>query len=181
MSVQPEGYTSTPPPTVEDEAALYKPVLAATRDLSHKFPREHISNALLLIEIQDLARKELDRIRGDINKQVNAWVLDTYHFDILVKTSWTPKPDTPDAYFSRHAGTKPRLILRLAGRAILDKVKKLLRQAPGLASELISDFNDLVLHGQIQEFIERWDNTSLESKFTDRAQRRVKSHKRPRG
>jgi hypothetical protein len=59
MSVMPEN-TSTLPPTgeehpaattktLEGEATLYKPVLAATRDLSHRFPREHISKALLLL------------------------------------------------------------------------------------------------------------------------------------
>jgi hypothetical protein len=59
MSVMPEN-TSTLPPTgeehpaattktLEGEATLYKPVLAATRDLSHRFPREHISKALARI------------------------------------------------------------------------------------------------------------------------------------
>jgi hypothetical protein len=67
--------------------------------------------------------------------------------------SRTAVPDTPDAFFSRHAGTKPRLILRLAGKAIIPKVYKLLLTL-WLCLELISELNDLVLYEQIQGYID---------------------------
>jgi hypothetical protein len=188
MSVQPEENTSTLPPTgeehpaaitkaLEGEAALYKPVLAATRDLAHKFRREHISNALLLIEIEDLAREELKKIGDGINKQVKPWDLDRYHRSVLLTPSWTAVPDTPDAFFSRHTGTKPRLILRLAGKVILSKVNKLL-PTPWLCLELISKLNDLVLHEQIQGYIDRWDTRDIEPEVAERAQKRGKSQKK---
>jgi hypothetical protein len=50
-----EEHPAAVPKTLEDEAALYEPVLAATRDLSHKFPLEDISKAFLLIEIERFA------------------------------------------------------------------------------------------------------------------------------
>jgi hypothetical protein len=195
MSVMPEN-TSTLPPTgeehpaattktLEGEATLYKPVLAATRDLSHRFPREHISKALLLIEIEDLAQKELNKIRDDIDKRVKPWDLDRYHRSVLLTSSWTAVPDTPDAFFSRHAGTKPRLILRLAGKAIIPKVNKLL-STPWLCLELISKLNDLALHEQIQGYIDRWDTRDIEPEVAEQAQKRAQKRensqkKRQRG
>jgi hypothetical protein len=189
MSTQPEESTLTLPPTgeehpaavpktLEDEAALYEPVLAATRDLSDKFPLEDISKAFLLIEIEHLAQNELDKIRDNINGQVQPWNLDRYHRDVLLKPSWTADPDTPDAFFSRHAGTKPRLILRLTGKVILNKVKLLLLSAPGLVLKLISKFNDLVLHKQIQEYIERWQERDMQSEVAEQAQKQRKSQKK---
>jgi hypothetical protein len=183
MTVQPDENTSTLPPTLEghpaaitqtseDEAALCKAVLAATRDLSGKYPLEHISNAVLLIEIEDLIQKELVRIRDDINKKVKPWDLDRYHRGILVLPSWTAVPDTPDAFFSRHAGTKPRLILRLAGKPIIVKVNKLL-STPQLCLELISKLDDLILHEQIQGYIDRWETRGIGAEVAERAQKRV--------
>ena len=196
MSVTPEENTLTLPPTgeehpaaisktLEGEAALYKPVLEATRDLSHTFPWAHISKVLLLIEIEDLAQKELDKIRDDIDKKVKPWDLDSYHRRVLLTPSWTVVPDTPDAFFSRHAGTKPRLILRLGGKAILFKVTKLL-STPWLCLELISKLNDLALHDQIQAYIDRWNTRDMEPEVAERAQKRAQKlgnsqRKRQRG
>lgn len=188
MSVTPKENTSTLPPTgeehpaaitktLEGEAALYKPILAATRDLSHRFPREHISKALLLIEIEDLAQKELDKIRDDIDKKVKPWDLDRYHRNVLLTPSWTAVPDTPDAFFSRHAGTKPRLILRLAGKAIISKVTKLL-STPWLCLELISKLNDLALHEQIRGYIDRWEARNIETEVAEQAQKQRKRQKK---
>jgi hypothetical protein len=182
MSATPDN-TSTLPPigeecptatakTLQGEAALYKSVLAAARDLSQRFLPEHISKALLLIEIEDLAEKELNKIRDDIDKKVKPWDLDRYHRNVLLTPSWTAVPDTPDAFFSRHAGTKPRLILRLAGKAIIPKVNKLL-STPWLCLELISKLNDLALHEQIQAYIDRWNTRDIEPEVTERAQKRA--------
>ncbi|KUJ09875.1 uncharacterized protein LY89DRAFT_675400 [Mollisia scopiformis] len=165
MSATPDN-TSTLPPTreefptataktLEGEAALYKPVLAAARDLSQRFPPEHISKAFLLIEIEDLAEKELNNIRDDIDKKVKPWDLDRYHRNVLLTPSWTAVPDTPDAFFSRHAGTKARLILRLAGKAIIPKL------------------NDVALHEQIQAYIDRWNTRDIEPEVAERAQKRA--------
>ena len=196
MSVTAKENASTLPPTgeehpaattntLESEAALYKPVLEATRDLSHRFPWALISKVLLLIEIEDLAQQELDKIRDDIDKKVKPWDLDRYHRNVLLTPSWTAVIDTPDAFFSRHAGTKPRLILRLAGKAILSKVTKLL-STPWLCLELISKLNDLALHEQIQAYIDRWNTRDIEPEVAERAQKRAQKlensqRKRQRG
>ena len=68
-------------------------------------------------------------------------------------------PDILDCFFSCHVGTKPRLILRLTGKVILFKVKTLLSSAPSLLLELISMFDNFVLHKKITEYIESWDTT----------------------
>ena len=178
LSPTEEGHPSSITKTLEREAALYEPVCAAVRDLSLKFPWEDVSKALLLIEIVDLARNELDKIRDEINKRVKPWDLDKYHREVLLKPSWAADPDTPDAFFSRHASTKPRLILRLAGKVILHKVKLLLLSTPGLVLELIPKFNDLALQKQIQEYIQRWDENEIESKVAEQAQKQKTSQKK---
>jgi len=112
---------------------------------------------VLLIEIEGLAQNEVDRIHQEIEKLVEPWKPDYYHRRELLKPKWRADPDTPDSFFSRHAGTKPRLILRLTGKVILPKVRLLLPLAPSLVLELISTFDHFVLHEQIAGYIERWD------------------------
>ncbi|CAG8973646.1 hypothetical protein HYALB_00002212 [Hymenoscyphus albidus] len=55
---------------LEHEAAQYERVIVATRNLG--FPREEVSKALLLIEIEDLARKELGNIRAVIDNNLDS-------------------------------------------------------------------------------------------------------------
>jgi hypothetical protein len=168
----------------DDSATIqktYEDVLAATRALTVKFSHGDISKALLLIEIEDLAQSELAKIGKEIAKNVKSWNPDYYHREVLLKPRWTAHPDTPDAFFSRHAGTKPRLILRLAGKVILPKVRSLL-SAPWLVLRLISTFDCLVLHEQIKGYIERWDKY-IESEIAgqERGQAQKKIPKRQRG
>jgi hypothetical protein len=161
---------------LDPEASRYNTVLAATRHLSLEFPREDISKALLLIEIEDLARNELKKIGEAVDKSVKSWNLDAYHREILLKPSYTTNPDTPDAFFSRHAGTKPRLILRLTGKVILYKVKQLL-STPSLVQTLISDFDKENLHSQIKDYIERWDK-NIQFEVVEQAPRQESGQKK---
>ncbi len=179
MPTELEETTSTLPPAGEEHATAasedYGPVLAATRDLSSKFPLADISKAVLLLEIERLAREELDKIKKKIGKQVKPWNLDRYHRRVLLNPSATADGDTPDVVFSRHAGTKPRVILRLTGKVILSKVKSLL-SAPELILELISTFNTIVLHEQIEAYIKRWDEGDVESEVAEEAE--IKNQKK---
>jgi hypothetical protein len=57
---------------LDPEVSRYNTVLAATCYLSLEFPREDISKALLLIEIEDLARNELKKIREAVDKSIKS-------------------------------------------------------------------------------------------------------------
>lgn len=180
MSTELVESTSTFPPTGEEHpVASYKAVLAATRDLSNKFPWEEFQNfskAFLLLETEYLAQKDLDRIKEEIDNQLKPWNLDRYHRDVLLSRS---NDNTPDGFFSRHAGTKPRLILRLTAKVILPNVKSLL-SAPELVHELISTFKTAILHEQIEAYITRWDQRDTQSKLAEQAGKKLQK-KRQRG
>jgi hypothetical protein len=98
----------------------------------------------------------MKRIGEEIDNDVSSWNLLFYHRKVLETPSHTPTPDTPDAFFSRHAPTKPRVILRLTGKVILHKVRLLLSAAQ-LLKHLISTFNKEEVHSQIEAYIKRWD------------------------
>ena len=72
-------------PTEEEKKELaagletYKDVLNVTRDLFHKFPRKVLSTIFFLIEIADLAEKEMDRMNYDIEKIVKLWKSEYYY------------------------------------------------------------------------------------------------------
>jgi len=161
MSSQQEG-TLTPslaeeddPTTLQEQMAFYDDVIAAIHRLP--YPQECISKAALQMKIEDLARKELKKI-GDIIEQKATWIPAYQHRDVLLRDSWTGVPDTPDAFFSRHANTKARLILRLVAKPVLSLVKSLL-STPGLVLLLISHFEEFDLHNRIEEFIVHWEKT----------------------
>jgi hypothetical protein len=182
MSSQPQESTLTPSfpgrrdesPAPEDpEASHYDGALEVTRRACLEFSIEKATRSLLLIEIEDLARHELKRIREEIDNNVKSWTLEFYHRKVLETPSHTPKPDTPDAFFGRHAGTKPRLILRLTGKVILHKVRELL-SAPRLLKHLISTFDGQDLHSQIEDYIRRWDkNIQLEAAKREGGQKNI--------
>ena len=173
MSTQPQESTLTPPPvcendpaaprlTLEEQKAHYEKVIARVRSLTFKW--QDIDSAVKLIEIEDLARKSVQELESKITKADKNWNPEPYHQKILKAPPWTDYPDTPDAFFSRHADTKARLILRLGGKAILPKVKVLLQSAPGILLVLISEFDAFELHDQIKGFIEIFDRNSTETR-----------------
>jgi uncharacterized membrane-anchored protein YjiN (DUF445 family) len=165
-------------------AARYDCVLGAIRGLSPKFSIIEVVNATLLLEIQHLAQEKLRDIGHEIDKTVKSWDLLPYHRGILLKPSWTPaKTDTPDAYFSRKAGTKPRLLLRLTSKKVLSKVQQLL-STDVLVDKLISFFDGLKVHEQITNYIRRWDELAPEDRLAvvEQAPSQEKGqNKRPRG
>jgi hypothetical protein len=167
MSSQPQESTLTPsftsrrdedPAPEFPEAALYDGVLEATRRACLEFSFEKATQALLLIEIEDLARNEMKRIGEEIDNDdnVNSWNLLSYHRKVVEMPSHTPTPDTPDAFFSRHAPTKARVILRLTGKVILHKVRLLLSAAQ-LLKHLISTLEKEEVHSQIEAYAKRLD------------------------
>lgn len=181
MSTQPQESTLTPPPArendsaaprlaLEEQKAHYEQVIARIRSLTFKW--QDIDSAVKLIEIEDLARKSVQEVENKITKANKNWNPEIYHQKILKAPPWTDYPDTPDAFFSRHADTKARLILRLAAKAILPKVKPLLHSAPGTLLVLISCFDAFKLHVQIKGFIENFDRNSEETRQDEPTRKR---------
>ncbi|KAG4425786.1 hypothetical protein IFR04_000993 [Cadophora malorum] len=138
------------------EGSHYDDLLTALRGMTIA-ERENSSKALLLIEIEDLARNELKEIGKAIDRSVKSWNLDPYHHKVLLDPGHTANTtNTPDSFFRRHARTKPRVILRLTSKVVLQKVRSLL-SSPPLLLKVVAIFDTLDLHSQINGFIERWD------------------------
>lgn len=138
------------------EGSHYDDLLTALRGMTVA-ERENSSKALLLIEIEDLAQNELKEIGKAIDRSVKSWNLDPYHHKVLLDPGHTANTtNTPDWFFRHHARTKPRVILRLTSKLVLQKVRSLL-SSPQLVIKLIAIFDTLVLHSQINGLIERWD------------------------
>jgi hypothetical protein len=138
------------------EGSHYDDLLTAFRGMPLA-GRENVSKALLLIEIEDLARNELKEIAKTIDGSVKSWNLDPYHHKVLLDPGHTTNTtNTPDWFFRHHAPTKPRVILRLTSKVVLRKVRGLL-SSPQLVIKLIAIFDTLDLHKQINDFITRWD------------------------
>ncbi|KAG4430454.1 hypothetical protein IFR05_014062 [Cadophora sp. M221] len=145
------------------EGSHYDDLLTALRGMTVA-ERENSSKALLLIEIEDLARNELKEIGKAIDRSVKSWNLDPYHHKVLLDPGHTANTtNTPDWFFRHHARTKPRVILRLTSKVVLQKIRSLL-SSPPLVIKLVAIFETLDLHSQINGFIERWDNIEQASR-----------------
>ncbi|CZR64882.1 uncharacterized protein PAC_14782 [Phialocephala subalpina] len=144
------------------DAPRYEAVLLATRHLNRQFSWDDAKKAFLVIEIEELARIELKKVWDEIEKGDKNWNPEYYHRREVLKCGHTTNPDTPDAFFSRHASTKARLILRLASKTILHKVKQLMK-TPSLVRQLISSFDKEVLHDQIENYIELLDKNATKT------------------
>jgi hypothetical protein len=173
MTSQPQELSEAEKAEVKAEVARYDVILAEMRPLCLCHAVEDVTLVACLMEIEDLAQKELDLLGKTIDKDVNAWNIPYNHREILRKSPWKTAPDSPDAFFSRHGDTKPRLILRLASKVILTKVRQLMFVRPNLLLNLISHFSTFVLHKQIVAGIERWDkNIRFEVEEPPQAQKR---------
>jgi hypothetical protein len=155
------------------EVARYDVILAEMRPLCLRHGVEDVTLVANLMEIEDLAQKELVLLEKTIEEDVNSWNIPYNHREILRKSPWKPAPDSPDAFFSRRGDTKSRLILRLTSKVILTKVRAIMFVRPNLLLNLISHFKTYVLHKQIVACIERWDkNIRFEVEEPPQAQKR---------
>lgn len=95
------------------EGSHYDDLLTALRGMTDA-ERENSLKAFLLIEIESLARNELNEIGKAIDRSVKSWNLDSYHCKVLLDPGHTANStNTPDWFFRHHASTKSRVILRL--------------------------------------------------------------------
>jgi hypothetical protein len=142
---------------LDPESSHFETLLTAVRGMSGK-ERTGISLALELVEIEETAKEILNKIRDKLDTSVKSWDLEPYHQGRLR----VPGEDlhTPDCFFSRHASTKPRVILRLTSKEILVRVKRLPTE---YRKKVISIFDTLPLHRQINDWIERWDRVAGEA------------------
>jgi hypothetical protein len=161
MSVTP--HDSTPTTTTWDlspgtlkEKDHYVSIIDKVRSLG--ITKHELAYVANLFEIEDLAREEMKKIGDAITKEEMNWNPDFYHRDILRRAPWPAKPwsenMSPDAFFSRFAKTKARLILRLTGKVILPKVKLL---PWGLVLLLAYDFDNFELHDEVNVYLMHFD------------------------
>jgi hypothetical protein len=151
-----ESHYDTSPAEDRDPPGLhYDNLLRAIRDAPTK-ERECISRAIQLVEIEESARATLNAIGEKLDDPLNftSWNPDPYHQKRLRE----PGQDLhePDAFFSRHAKTRARVILRLSSKEILTRVRRL---SHPLRLKLIDIFESQHLHPQIDAWIERYDRS----------------------
>jgi hypothetical protein len=137
------------------DGSHYDDLLRAIRE-APAGERECISGAIELVEIEESARATLDAIRKELDHPQNykSWNPDSYHQRRLRE----PGKDLhePDAFFSGHAKTRARLILRLSSKEILHRVRRL---SHPLRLKLIDTFQSEDLHPQIAAWIDRYDRS----------------------
>lgn len=135
------------------EGPHYETLLNALRGVSRRY-RERITAAIALIEIEELTKATLKELAETLDdpKTVKNWNLNRYNLERLQD----PGEDqtTPDAYFRRHGSTKSRVILRVAAKEVLPKVKNLPHPQ---RDKLIQIYDALSLHRQVDDFVQRYD------------------------
>lgn len=148
-----EGDLISLPEALDPEGSYYESLLSAFRNTS-PHDRKAMPAALALVEVEELTRVTLREIAEELDdpKTVRNWNLNRYNLE----RSQDPGDDltTPDAYFCRYGSTKSRVILRLAAKNVLHKVKHLPDQHRNI---LISSYDALPLHRQIDDFVRRYD------------------------
>ncbi|KAG9231373.1 hypothetical protein BJ875DRAFT_444151 [Amylocarpus encephaloides] len=134
------------------EGSHYDDLLTAFRGISPA-ERRGITNALLLVEMEETAQETLNEIGETLDQSVKSWNLDPYHQSRL------REPDCdllqPDCFFSHHVDTKSRVILRLTAKNI--ELARVRRLPDPERKQLVGIFDKLPLHRQISDWIERWD------------------------
>ena len=175
LSIPSERYPVPVHDTLDPEGPHYDSLLTAVRGMSQK-DRTGISLALQLVDIEETARAKLNEIRDKLDTSIKSWDLDPYHQGRLR----APGDDlhNPDCFFSRHALTKPRVILRLTAKEVLVQVKRL---PTGHRKKLIGIFDTLPLHHQINDWIERWDRVAAASEAPEQETPQGDRKKRQRG
>ncbi|PMD50424.1 uncharacterized protein K444DRAFT_670149 [Hyaloscypha bicolor E] len=166
----------------------YDKLLTAFRGLSLD-ERQGIHSACQLVEIEDLARKELAAIRQTLDTSIKAFDLQPHHEKLLrdPHSGRNGTEVTPDMYFFKYADTTSRIILRLISKHALPQIKRLAvtkqavekpstpgqNETPGqdqrsgegeerspLLDKLIERFQSIPVHHQITDYAQRWDQNS---------------------
>jgi len=116
--------------------------------------RKGISAILELLEIEEITRATLKTIAATLDdpQTVKSWNLEKYHEKRLEDPGGGP--NEPDFFFRQHGSSKSRVILRLAAKDILGRVRRL---PSGPRTKLIGIFDSLPLHRQINDWVTRYD------------------------
>jgi hypothetical protein len=174
------------------EGPDYTKLLIALRGLSLD-ERQGLHSACQLIEIEDLARKELAAIGQTLDRSVKAFDLNPYHEKLLrdPNSGRNGTEVTPDMYFLKYADTTSRIILRLVSKHALPQIRRLAvtkqavekpsmprqNETPGqdqesgegeerlpLLDKLIECFQSIPVHHQITDYAQRWDRLLAKDK-----------------
>lgn len=152
--LNPESSDSIPlSQALDTEGPHYDSLVSAIRNTSSD-ERKGISAIFELLEIEAITRITLNTIAETLDdpRTVKSWNLDRYHEKRLEDPGGDP--NEPDFFFRQYGSSKSRVILRLAAKDILARVRRL---PSGPRTKLIGIFDSLPLHRQINDWVTRYD------------------------